>query len=86
MFTRLTSPGPFYPPQVETIVNTVHYRPQLTDDQHTTAGNLVVEFVDIFALPTREVKQVNFIKFWLSIPPDIVFSKKIHQCPLMQPQ
>ncbi|KAG1756662.1 uncharacterized protein EDB91DRAFT_1041514, partial [Suillus paluster] len=80
------SPRPFYPPWVEMIMNTVRYGPQLMDDQCTTAHNLVTEFMDIFALSTREVKQVNFVKFQLSIPPDTVFSKKIYQHPLTQPQ
>ncbi|KAG0699883.1 hypothetical protein DFH29DRAFT_808422 [Suillus ampliporus] len=78
--------GPLYPPQVEMIMNTVRYGPQLTDDQCTIACSLVVEFVDAFALLTREVKQVDFVKFRLSIPLDAVFSKKIHQRPLTQPQ
>ncbi|KAG1731357.1 uncharacterized protein EDB91DRAFT_1058836 [Suillus paluster] len=77
---------PFYPPWVEMIMNTVHYGPQLMDDQRTIAHSLVTEFTDIFTLSTREVKQVDFVKFQLSIPPDAVFSKKIHQHPLMQPQ
>ncbi|KAG2120447.1 uncharacterized protein F5147DRAFT_562521 [Suillus discolor] len=86
MFTRLTSLGPFYPPWVELIVNTVRYVPQLTDDQHHIVWNLLTEFADVFALSTREVKQVDFVKFRLSIPPDAGFSKKVHQCLLTQPQ
>ncbi|KAG1829623.1 hypothetical protein EV424DRAFT_1316537, partial [Suillus variegatus] len=86
MFTRLTPLGPFYPLRVETVVNTVHYGPQLMDSQHQMAQSLVAEFADIFALSTREVKQVDFVKFRLSIPPDTIFPKKVHQCPLTQPQ
>jgi hypothetical protein len=86
IFTRLTSLGPFYPPRVEMVMNMVCYGPQLEDDQCTMAHSLVEEFADIFALSTREVKQVDFIKFRLLIPPDMVFSKKIHQRLLMQPQ
>jgi hypothetical protein len=86
IFTRLMLLGPFYPPWVEMAMNTVCYGPQLEDDQCTMACSLIEEFADIFALSTREVKQVDFIKFRLSMPPDMIFSKKIHQHPLMQPQ
>ncbi|KAG2059592.1 hypothetical protein BDR06DRAFT_829343, partial [Suillus hirtellus] len=75
------------PPRVEMVVNTVCYGPQLTDKERNMVQSLVIiEFADVFALSTREVKQVDFIKFQLSIPPDTTFSKKIHQHPLTQPQ
>lgn len=85
IFTRLTSRGPFYSPRVNTISNAVHFG-HLSQEQLQKAQALVVEFADIFVLSIREVKPVDFTKFHLQIPQDAIFSRKVHQRPLTQPQ
>ncbi|KAG2359045.1 hypothetical protein BDR07DRAFT_1488702 [Suillus spraguei] len=63
IFTRLTKPGPFLPVRVE----------------QNQARALRAEFIDVFALSVREVKPVDFIKFHQQIPPEAMFTKKVHQ-------
>ncbi|KAG1823104.1 hypothetical protein EV424DRAFT_1266963, partial [Suillus variegatus] len=85
-FTRLTSRGPFYPPRVKAIANAVCFGAHLDQEQLQKAQALVIEFADVFALSIREVKPVDFTKFHLQIPQDAIFSRKVHQRPLTQPQ
>ena len=67
IFTRLTELGPYYPPWVDAIVNTVSIGP-LADEQHAEVIALIRKFADIFALSVREVKPVDFLRFRLNIP------------------
>ncbi|KAG2034214.1 hypothetical protein BDR03DRAFT_870608, partial [Suillus americanus] len=86
IFTRLTSQGPFYPPQVSAITDAVRLGTHLSQEQQQKAQVLVIEFADVFALSIREVKPVDFTQFRLQIPQDAIFSRKVHQRPLTQPQ
>lgn len=49
IFTRLTMEGPFYPPQVQKIMDTVSIGP-LNDDKQKKVCDLLCEFTDIFTL------------------------------------
>ena len=48
--------------------------------------NTIAEFVDTFALLVREVKPVDFIKFRVDIPEDVVFPLKVNQRSLTKAQ
>ena len=85
IYTRLTEKGPFYPPHIRKIQELVHYGP-LPEDKLQRLKNTIAEFVDTFALSVREVKPVDFIKFRVDIPEDVVFPLKVNQCPLTQAQ
>ena len=85
IFTRLTELGPYYPPWVDAIVNTVSIRP-LVDEQCIEVIALIHEFADIFALSVREVKPVDFLKFHLNIPKIKSYPMIIPQKPLTQAQ
>jgi hypothetical protein len=50
IFTRLTEHGPFWPAQVEAIVNAVRYGEHLTEDQWAQTQALIAEFADVFTL------------------------------------
>ena len=76
IFTRLTELGPYYPPQVDAIVNAVSIG-LLADEQHAEAIALIHEFADIFALSVREVKPVDFLRFHLNIPKNKSYSTKV---------
>ena len=85
VFTRLTNEGPFYPPRIQKILDTVVVGP-LPEAERAQVHNLIAEFADIFALLVQEVKPVDFVKFWLNIPKDKEYPIKVHQRPLMQAQ
>ncbi|KAG2127186.1 uncharacterized protein EDB93DRAFT_1066481, partial [Suillus bovinus] len=77
---------PIYPPRVNAITNAVCFGAHLNQEQLQKAQALVIEFTDVFALSIQEVKPVDFTKFRLQIPQDAIFSRKVHQRPLTQPQ
>ncbi|KAG1889420.1 hypothetical protein F4604DRAFT_1569206 [Suillus subluteus] len=85
-FTRLTERGPFHPTCVNAITDAVHFGAHLSQEQLQKAKGLVIEFADIFTLSIREVKPVDFTQFHLQIPQDAIFSMKVHQRQLTQPQ
>ncbi|KIK24176.1 hypothetical protein PISMIDRAFT_83860, partial [Pisolithus microcarpus 441] len=85
VFMRLTKKGPFYPPRVQKVVETIKYR-DLPADKLQQVKQLVAEFADVFALSVWEVKLVNFIKFRLNVPKDTKFPLKVHQKLLTQAQ
>ncbi|KAF8125034.1 hypothetical protein EV363DRAFT_1402786 [Boletus edulis] len=67
--------GPFYPPRVKKIIDSVTIGPLATEEQNQVR-NLITEFADVFALSVREVKPVDFIKFRLNIPKDVEYPTK----------
>ena len=85
IFTRLTKKGLFYPPQVWKIQELVRYG-LLPEDKLQRLKSIVSKFADMFTLSVREVKPVDFIKFWVDIPEDAVFPLKVNQQPLTQAQ
>ena len=62
IFNRLTGKGPFYPPRVNTILNTVQLGAILPDESIKVCA-LLCEFADIFALWVKEVKPISTTKY-----------------------
>ena len=54
--------GPFYPPRVNTILNTVQLGAILPDESIKVCA-LLCEFADIFALWVKEVKPISTTKY-----------------------
>ena len=85
IFTRLTEKGPFYPPHIQKIVDSIvvgSLEPHELQEVH----DLVAEFADIFALSVKEVKPVTHIKYQLDIPPNAALLVKVNQQSLTMAQ
>ena len=85
IFTRLTEKGPFYPPRVNTILDTVQIG-AISPDESIKVRALLREFADIFALSVKEVKPISTTKYRLNIPDGATFAVKANQRPLNQAQ
>ena len=85
VFTRLTDKGPYHPPRVAKILDTVTIGP-LEECEKAKVRNLISEFADVFALSVREVKQVDLPTFRLNMPKDVEYPTKVNQRPLTQAQ
>ena len=85
IFTRLTEKGPFYPPRVNTILDTVQIG-AISPDESIKVCALLCEFADIFALSVKEVKPISTTKYRLNIPDCATFSVKANQRLLNQAQ
>ena len=62
IFTRLTEKGPFYPPRVNTILDTVQIG-AISPDESIKVRALLRKFADIFALLVKEVKPISTTKY-----------------------
>ena len=81
--TRLMKEEPFYPPRVNTILDTVQIV-TISPDKSIKVRALIHEFADVFALSIKEVKPISTIKYQLNIPHGTTFSVKANQRPLNQ--
>ena len=85
IFTRLTEKGPFYPPHIQKIVDSIvvgSLEPHELQEVH----DLMAEFTDVFALSVKEVKPVTHIKYRLDIPPNAALLVKVNQRSLTMAQ
>jgi len=81
---RLTDPA--NPGHIQTILEKISIRMDLTDKEWTAVTDLIKEYQDIFALSLSEVFPVNFVTHKLKLDPDTVLPKKAHQQPITELQ
>lgn len=84
LFVQVTDP--YKPKCIGEILHLITIRADLSNDQKSEVCHLISSFTDIFALSVHEVKHVEDAIHHLDIDPKAVFSKKVHQKPLMPPQ